>query len=120
VLACYVTGLENPTIPSPFSPRGGDGKHRKNRHAAGQTVWVGARRWGRVARSARVGSKMERMGNRGEGRLDYDAELRLHNDALRRAYEIGSEDRVLDIGCGAGLTTRDSARLASDGLGARR
>ncbi|HYT78731.1 MAG TPA: class I SAM-dependent methyltransferase, partial [Actinomycetota bacterium] len=47
--------------------------------------------------------------------VDYDAELRLHNDALRRAYEIGPEDRVLDIGCGAGQTTRDAARLASEG-----
>src|SRR6266487_3801515 len=55
------------------------------------------------------------MGDRGMERLDYDAELRLHNDALRRAYAIGPEDQVLDIGCGAGQTTRDAARLASDG-----
>jgi SAM-dependent methyltransferase len=47
--------------------------------------------------------------------VDYDAELRLLNDALRRAYEIAPEDQVLDIGCGAGQTTRDAARLASDG-----
>jgi len=58
---------------------------------------------------------MERMGDRDEGRVDHDAELRLHNETLRRAYEIGPEDRVLDIGCGAGLTTRDAARLASEG-----
>jgi ubiquinone/menaquinone biosynthesis C-methylase UbiE len=45
----------------------------------------------------------------------YDAELRLLNDALRHAYEIGPADRVLDIGCGAGQTTRDAARLAGDG-----
>ena len=31
------------------------------------------------------------------------------------AYEIEPEDRVLDIGCGAGQTTRDAARLAGDG-----
>ncbi len=49
------------------------------------------------------------------GPVDYDTELRLLNDALRDAYEIGPEDRVLDIGCGAGQTTRDAARLASDG-----
>jgi SAM-dependent methyltransferase len=48
-------------------------------------------------------------------RVDYDAELRLHNDALRRVYGIRPEDRVLDIGCGAGQTTRDAARLARNG-----
>jgi len=58
---------------------------------------------------------MEHMGDRDMEHVDYDAELRLHNDALRRAYEIGPEDRVLDIGCGAGQTTRDAARLASEG-----
>lgn len=47
--------------------------------------------------------------------VDYDAELRRHNEALRRAYEIGPGDHVLDVGCGTGLTTRDAARLASDG-----
>ena len=55
------------------------------------------------------------MSDRDMQHVDYDAELRLHNDALRRAYEIGPEERVLDIGCGAGQTTRDAARLASDG-----
>src|SRR6266511_5360512 len=58
---------------------------------------------------------MEHMGDRDMEHVDYDAELRLHNEALRRAYEIGPEDRVLDIGCGAGQTTRDAARLASNG-----
>jgi ubiquinone/menaquinone biosynthesis C-methylase UbiE len=58
---------------------------------------------------------MERMGDRDMEHVDYSTELRLHNDVLRRAYEIGPEDRVLDIGCGAGQTTRDAARLASDG-----
>ena len=55
------------------------------------------------------------MGGRDRERVDYDAELRRHNDALRRAYEIGPEDRVLDVGCGAGQATRDAARLARDG-----
>jgi SAM-dependent methyltransferase len=45
----------------------------------------------------------------------YDAELRRHNEVLRRAYEIAPADRVLDVGCGAGETTRDAARLASEG-----
>jgi len=55
------------------------------------------------------------MGDHDNERVDYDAELRLLNDSLREAYDVGPEDRVLDIGCGAGQTTRDAARLASDG-----
>ena len=47
--------------------------------------------------------------------MDYDAELRLHTEVLRRAYGIGPHDHVLDIGCGAGETTRDAARLAVAG-----
>jgi SAM-dependent methyltransferase len=58
---------------------------------------------------------MERMGDHAMENLDYDAELRVLNDALRRAFEIGPEDRVLDVGCGAGQTTRDAAGLARDG-----
>ncbi|WP_250007184.1 class I SAM-dependent methyltransferase [Actinoplanes sp. M2I2] len=45
----------------------------------------------------------------------YDAELRRHHEVLRRAWDIGPHDRVLDVGCGAGLTTRDAARAARDG-----
>lgn len=48
-------------------------------------------------------------------RVDYDAELQKHNEALRRAYGIGPNDRVLDIGCGAGQTTRDAAGFATAG-----
>jgi SAM-dependent methyltransferase len=48
-------------------------------------------------------------------RVDYDAELRIHNEILRRTYGIRPEDHVLDVGCGAGQTTRDAARLASAG-----
>jgi SAM-dependent methyltransferase len=48
-------------------------------------------------------------------RVDYDAELRLHNEVLRSSYDIRSHDHVLDIGCGAGQTTRDAARLAVAG-----
>jgi SAM-dependent methyltransferase len=44
--------------------------------------------------------------------MDYDAELRLHNEALRRACRIRPHDHVLDIGCGTGLTTREAARTA--------
>jgi SAM-dependent methyltransferase len=44
--------------------------------------------------------------------VDYDAELRIHNARLRRVCNIGLEDRVIDIGCGTGQTTRDAARTA--------
>ena len=47
--------------------------------------------------------------------MDYDAELRLHNEVLRRAYSIQGHDRILDIGCGTGQTTRDAARGAAAG-----
>jgi SAM-dependent methyltransferase len=48
-------------------------------------------------------------------RVDYDAELQKHNEVLRRAYRIGPNDHVLDIGCGSGQTTRDAARFAATG-----
>jgi ubiquinone/menaquinone biosynthesis C-methylase UbiE len=51
-------------------------------------------------------------------RLDpvgYDAELRRHNEALRGACGIQAHDRVLDIGCGSGQTTRQAARAAAAG-----
>lgn len=47
--------------------------------------------------------------------FDYDAELRRYNVRLRAAAEVGNADRVLDIGCGAGQTTRDAARSATAG-----
>src|SRR6266540_5140738 len=51
----------------------------------------------------------------GASPMDYDAELRLLNDVLRRAYRIERHDQVLDIGCGAGQTTREAARMAAEG-----
>ncbi|WP_119274311.1 class I SAM-dependent methyltransferase [Taklimakanibacter deserti] len=45
----------------------------------------------------------------------YDAELARHNERLRAMTRIGSTDRVLDVGCGAGQTTREAARAASSG-----
>jgi SAM-dependent methyltransferase len=47
--------------------------------------------------------------------MDYDAELRLHNEVLRRVYSLRRDDYVLDIGCGTGKTTRDAAQIAVDG-----
>lgn len=47
--------------------------------------------------------------------FDYDAELRLHNELLRAAAQVGSHDRVLDIGCGTGQSTREAARAAVTG-----
>jgi len=47
--------------------------------------------------------------------MDYDAELRLPNEVLRRAYGIERHDHVLEIGCGAGQTTREAARMAAEG-----
>jgi SAM-dependent methyltransferase len=42
----------------------------------------------------------------------YDAELRRHNEVLRRVSGIQARDQVLDIGCGTGQTTRQAARTA--------
>ncbi|QJT06242.1 methyltransferase domain-containing protein [Streptomyces asoensis] len=47
--------------------------------------------------------------------FDYDAELRLHNEHFRTAARVGSGDRVLDIGCGTGQSTREAARAAVTG-----
>jgi len=45
----------------------------------------------------------------------YDAELRRHNEVLRRALGVRPHDHVLDIGCGTGQTTRQAARTAQAG-----
>ena len=49
------------------------------------------------------------------GPVDYDAELRLHTQVLRRACGVRRHDHVLDVGCGAGQTTREAARTATAG-----
>jgi SAM-dependent methyltransferase len=51
----------------------------------------------------------------GASPMDYDAELQLLNEVLRRDYRIERYDHVLDIGCGAGQTTREAARMAAEG-----
>jgi SAM-dependent methyltransferase len=51
----------------------------------------------------------------GPDRTGYDAELRRHNEVLRRACGVQVGDHVLDVGCGSGLTTRQAARTARAG-----
>lgn len=45
----------------------------------------------------------------------YDAELRRHDEHFRAALKVGPRDHVLDIGCGAGQSTREVARIAVRG-----
>ena len=47
--------------------------------------------------------------------FDYDAELRRYHQHLRAAVGVRPADRVLDIGCGTGQTTREAARAAASG-----
>jgi len=47
--------------------------------------------------------------------IDYDVELRAHNERLRAAAAVEPGHRVLDIGCGAGQSTREAARAAAPG-----
>jgi ubiquinone/menaquinone biosynthesis C-methylase UbiE len=49
------------------------------------------------------------------GPSGYDAELRRHNEVLRRAVGVQPQDHTLDIGCGTGQTTRQAARTAQAG-----
>jgi SAM-dependent methyltransferase len=49
------------------------------------------------------------------GPVAYDAEVRLHDEVLRRACGVQPHEHVLDIGCGVGQTTCEAARLARAG-----
>jgi SAM-dependent methyltransferase len=49
------------------------------------------------------------------GPCDYDDEVRLHDQVLRRAYGLQPHEHVLDIGCGLGQTTCEAARMAHAG-----
>ena len=45
----------------------------------------------------------------------FDAEVRPHNERFRAATSVGPHDRVLDIGCGTGQSTREAAKAAVAG-----
>jgi SAM-dependent methyltransferase len=45
----------------------------------------------------------------------FDSELRRLDKVFQRACAVQSRDRVLDVGCGTGQTTRTAARAARDG-----
>jgi SAM-dependent methyltransferase len=45
----------------------------------------------------------------------YEAAVQGHYRHMRAAADIGSDERVLDVGCGTGETTIDAARAAYDG-----
>jgi SAM-dependent methyltransferase len=56
------------------------------------------------------------MTNRSSGgKIDYDFELRAYNERLRAAAAISPGQHVLDLGCGAGESSRDAARAAAPG-----
>ena len=70
---------------------------------------AGARRTPQSREKHRAASK------HGPGSTGYDAELQRYDEALRQAFGVEPGDRVLDIGCGTGQTTRDVARAARAG-----
>ena len=45
----------------------------------------------------------------------FDAEIRRHDEPFRAAAAVRPADRVLDVGCGAGESTRAAARAATAG-----
>jgi len=45
----------------------------------------------------------------------YDDSVAYHHAALMKAAAISHSERILDVGCGSGQTTRDAARLAAGG-----
>ncbi|MET7701664.1 methyltransferase domain-containing protein [Streptomyces sp. NPDC005485] len=51
----------------------------------------------------------------GDSMFDYDSELVHYHRRLWSALDVRPHDRVLDIGCGTGQTTRDAGRAASPG-----
>jgi SAM-dependent methyltransferase len=72
-------------------------------------------RRGSLGHRDRTAVRRDAASGYGPGPSGYDAELRLHNEVLRQACGVQIHDRVLDIGCGTGQTTRQAARTAQAG-----
>jgi SAM-dependent methyltransferase/pimeloyl-ACP methyl ester carboxylesterase len=72
-----------------------------------------------LSRPVELSQLLEEVGRRRRPRLrlvdHYDDELCRHHERLRVAAGVRSGDRVLDVGCGAGQSTRDAARAAAPG-----
>ncbi|HZX06101.1 class I SAM-dependent methyltransferase [Kribbella sp.] len=47
--------------------------------------------------------------------FDYDAEMQFYRERFRAACAVRAGERVLDVGCGGGQTTRDAGRDAAPG-----
>jgi SAM-dependent methyltransferase len=45
----------------------------------------------------------------------FDREAPVHDEALHEAAAVATDDRVLDVGCGTGVSTRRAARAATSG-----
>lgn len=65
--------------------------------------------------ASRPGAEAAASGYRRSVAFDYDAELRYLDPPFQAALGIRPTDRVLDVGCGSGRSTRDAARLAARG-----
>ena len=69
------------------------------------------------AANVEMAKAWEEEGERWAEQADrYDAAVSRHSLRLLEAARISAGDRVLDIGCGCGETTRDAARAAASGL----
>jgi SAM-dependent methyltransferase len=71
--------------------------------------------WGVTGSGERAGVRQDRASRPQASPLDYDAEVRRHDDVLRRAWGVQPHEHVVDIGCGLGQTTCAAARMAYAG-----